>query len=147
MLFRFLETSWIILKMLLEVWVRELYNTNEFTLPSFWTPRWSENLNTHPLFIYKFFIKEYDTFSKTIQGLNIIWTLKVGVWCLDKNYSNLHKNSFDGSSFCLVSRKLTQTILIWFNSHIQIIMCNLEKKCGTQNHICINVSRSINKFY
>lgn len=70
--------------MLLEVWERELYNTNEFTLPSFWSPRWSEKLNTHPLFIYKIFIKEYDTFSKTIQGLNIIWTLKVGVWCLDK---------------------------------------------------------------
>lgn len=84
MLFRFLETTWIILKMLLEVWERELYNTNEFTLPSFWSPRWSEKLNTHPLFIYKIFIKEYDTFSKTIQGLNIIWTLKVGVWCLDK---------------------------------------------------------------
>lgn len=83
MLFRFLETTWILLKMLLEVWERELYNTNEFNLPSFWTPSWSENLNTHPLFIYKIFIKEYDTFSKTIQGLNIIWTLKVGVWCLD----------------------------------------------------------------
>lgn len=84
MLFKFLEIIWIILKMLLEVWERELYNINEFILFLFWSFCWSEKLNIYFLFIYKNFIKEYDIFLKIIWGLNIIWILKVGVWCLDK---------------------------------------------------------------
>lgn len=66
MLFKFLEIIWIILKMLLEVWERELYNINEFILFLFWIFCWSENLNIYFLFIYKIVIKEYDIFLKII---------------------------------------------------------------------------------
>lgn len=89
------------------------------------------------------FIKEYDTFLKTIWGLNRICTLKVGVWCLDKIILICTKIPLMVHLFfSFLGNNANDTYLIQ-RSYTNIYVQPWKEMCDTKSHLhnCFQVNK------